>query len=593
MLLIADLEKTARGSDTVTQPDAATALIASALNRPIEEVAEVLKCADVWRRWTFEELSDMTPVQLATAVGECHAAGVHVPEWIFDSAEDVPGGKWPDTLTLNLQPEKIAEVKAFLYDHSADGCLHDYVDGLEKVKEWTRVCNSLFRVSEKGRPELIHSAIVDTIILRHYPITFSRELWLYHEDEGIYRREAGEIEALVADVATAAGIENITVALREIRAFIRGRTTVAGRPFDIAAWVIPVNNGVITIDPETGAAAMGPHSPEYRFTRTLPVNYVPDADTAFIREALEAWVSPDEAVYLLQLPVVAFLQTWGRWQKIAYLIEGERDAAKTTYCELLYEFFGEANVAQVSLARICEDRFGVAALVSKLINIYDELKAVPLKGLDRFKNVSGGRLQSIERKGVDSYSATISAPSIFTCNKPPAIKDLDDDAFWSRWVYVNFVNRFPRDDSFKERLFSDENLSAFLNLIINELGEVVAGRSAIARMDEETVKDIWTNAADDVARFVNLTFTREAAGQILKDAVYDAYRKFCQNEGIPVKAKNTFTILLDRMHIGVSRVRVTPRGKQIYHYTGIVWKTPEMAPAVSGGNATLEGAEPW
>lgn len=442
-------------------------------------------------------------------------------------------------------------------------------------------------------------AFAEVICEKFVPVSFNNQTFVYQD--GIYVPDGGRIRSYITEQIRAfkpyTFEGDLSREIREISTYIRGMTFCPEYPFDKALWCIPVKNGVIEIDPDTGSHSLHPHDPKYRFSRKIPVSYDPGADPSFVRDTFNSWVGEDNASYLIQIAAIPLLQTWRGSQKIAYLLEGQPDAGKTTFCEFLYAFFGKGGYSEIDLLRLMLDRFAFAGLEGRFINISDDLESIPIKAVGTFKKLSGSSFQRVERKGQDGYETLISASHVFSCNAPPIIKrEYDDPAFWSRWVYLIFDNQFERDDTFKERLFSENNLSAFLNLIISELIRMVNDPKQIRRMDAEQVKGLWVNAADMISAFISEHFEIHGTGGIdesgqidsgwwiSKDDVFSAYLKFCTKSGSGARTKNSLTTALSRH--GINTYQLSRNGRRSWGYIGIRWRSGK-SPVSAGAQEAL------
>lgn len=413
-------------------------------------------------------------------------------------------------------------------------------------------------------------------------VCFNNELWIYAD--GIFQRDTGQIRSFIINeirnFAPYPFVGDVTREVREITAFVKGMCHCPEYPFDQLKWHIPVLNGIVSIEPETGSVRLLHHDPSYRLTRKLPVNYNPDADSGFIKSVLDQWVGPEYSPFLIQVGAMPFLQMWQGAMKLSYIFEGQPDAGKSSYCEFIFRFFGRGNYAEVDLMRLTQDRFAFAGLEGKYINVFDDLESFPLKGLGTFKNLTGSTYHRIERKGQDGYEGQITCTHLFSCNKPPSIKTIEDRAFWSRWAYIIFDSQFERDATFKQRLMTDENLSGYLNLIIGELIEMIRDAKRIRRMDAEEVQSLWIKSSDTIKRFIEEHFLTgdgvdtngniDREWWIDKDLVYDAYQKFCHESKIPPRTKASLTTALSTHKI--NQVQIRDGKKQVRGYLGIKWR---------------------
>lgn len=439
----------------------------------------------------------------------------------------------------------------------------------------------LYTIDPKtGKVHLKYAAIADHIKRIQPLIAFQQRLWVYTGDR--YVEDHGQIEALIQQTARRAGHEGgITQVKREVLSYLRDSGGLQKYPFDKEEGYLPVKNGILHITADS--VRLLPHGPGHLFTFCLPTVYDPAAASQFVADTFADWVGED-AGYLVQVPAQCILQAWGRIYKTAYLFEGQTNAGKTTYCDFLYAFFGEQVFSKVGLYALLENRFAFADLLGKMLNVQDDLPFIPLKSMGTFKDLTGGEQHRIERKHEQAFKTSIRAVHLFTCNRPPEIKDLDDRAFWGRWVYLMFSNAYPVNPEFQRRLTSPENLSGFLNLVIAKVQAVLRGDDQIRQMDREVVRDVWTAGSSPVVSFIAGNFHRDIQAEIPKDEVYEAYGRHCQTAAIPCMPKNTFSGELARL--GIIGCRQREGSARTRAYRGIRWQEGSPyrpSPRGSGG----------
>jgi len=407
---------------------------------------------------------------------------------------------------------------------------------------------------------------------KYHPVSYRGEIWLYQD--GIYSPEKGRINRDLTEISIGLEIQAQRSTYLEVVQMLRGVNLHEDDPFNRQEGIIPTLSGVIKLDFQNGTIS-GPfeHSHEYLFAYVLPVLYDPSVDTQKLMDVFASWVDADDIKYLIQLPALALIQSWGYNFKQAYLFEGPKNAGKTTYFYLIDGVVGEENRSTITLQNLVFNRFAAAGLVGKIMNIVDELPSVTLSNLDSFKNMIGGHAVWVEKKGQDGYSAHLRAVHCFNTNRPPACKISDDDAWWDRWVYVRFPNVFPSDPKWKTGFLTDETKSAFFNLILDKILEIMRDGGKAARMDPEDVKQIWMASADILMKFLEEETIRDPEGEIPKEEFYSKLVGYCRDRGKATPTKTAATIMLGRDGIVCSRPKVG--SKQVRAYRGIIWKPLE------------------
>jgi phage/plasmid-associated DNA primase len=187
------------------------------------------------------------------------------------------------------------------------------------------------------------------------------------------------------------------------------------------------------------------------------------------------------------------------------------------------------------------DRFCTGNLENKMLNIYDDLSDIPLENVGEFKNLTGGTHHKIESKNVQAYEGRIYAVHMFACNKPPAVPEriLYDVAFWERFEIIKFPFFFEVDPLFYDLTYTDENLSAYLNLVLKHCLRIIRERKLIINRDAESVMERWNELSDPLIQFINDNCTElpNASDSNLfdKDNFYFEYKKFCTEKNINPK----------------------------------------------------------
>ncbi len=294
----------------------------------------------------------------------------------------------------------------------------------------------------------------------------------------------------------------------EISFYIKFHSPHKEWPFNNIPGMVPVNNGIIKMDFETGTAELVPHSPEYKFNYIIPVDFDQNADKEPIERILKDYVEPEDVEELYQIPAQAILQASGHAPfKKCYLLQGRPDGGKSTYLELLYRCFGKQNKSDVSLEDLNQSvhRYKSAGLIGKLFNIHDDLQSFPMKDTGFLKKLTGAYSHDVEIKGVQPFEAKLTAVHVFACNDPPKIDNPEvkkDEAFWGRWEYVRFPNHFEKDTTFYERTFTPENLSGFLLSVIDAALKIGKENRLLKASNYANIRDTWAKCSEPVYQFI-------------------------------------------------------------------------------------------
>ena len=390
----------------------------------------------------------------------------------------------------------------------------------------------------RGALRVDDAAVADYLYEQHSIVSFNDHVFVYQD--GIYALDKGTVSAEVKRFIRECGThEQLTRVLREVIAHLLATNPFTTQPFNLATNLIPVANGVISIDYETGRAELLDHSPGYRFTYKLPVTFDPDATPADALALLSQYVAPEDVPLLVQPFAQALLQTQlNKTYKKNYLIQGNRDAAKSTYTLILEGFFGPENISHVSLQALTTDRFCKGRMENKLINYFDDLDAVPLSQIGLFKALTGSTTHDIERKFESGYAGRIVCPHLFTCNRPPRVADdaKTDDAWWGRWEYVRFPYSFPIDPTFPDRTLTPAFYSSLLAAVLAMMIEIRQRGSLTINRTPAEVQQRWNVMSDPLFQFIDAKMERLAAtvNDFDKGKLFRAYLTWCEDTGLPM-----------------------------------------------------------
>jgi phage/plasmid-associated DNA primase len=190
--------------------------------------------------------------------------------------------------------------------------------------------------------------------------------------------------------------------------------------------------------------------------------------------------------------------------KRAYLIYGKKNSGKTTFVELMEHIVGSDGFCDVSLDKIGQI-FQIALLEGKLLNLHDDMGYFTLNDTGIFKTLTGRRQHDLERKGVQPYNATLNAVHVFTTNTPAKFDSRIkmDEAYWERWEFITFENEYRMKGDFKERIFTPENLTAFLNVVIAEMLKIGQNGELLSKTDWYETREKWMLAGNALYCMVN------------------------------------------------------------------------------------------
>lgn len=438
-----------------------------------------------------------------------------------------------------------------------------------------------YRDGTRGTVLIDEAAVAEHIIDTLHVVSFNDTLYVYKD--GVYRENRNDIEAEITRIVNGAkNHQRVAPIHRDITARLKSTNPYDESPFNTCEGHLPVKNGVVRVNFETGAVELLPHSPKYRFTYRLGVTYDPDADGGRMLEIFSEYVDGDAVSVLYEIPAIGLLQMHvDKPFKRSYLLLAPANAAKTTYLEIISRTLGKENIAAASLQDIATNRFIRGVLEGKIVNAFDEMSDMPLLDISKFKALTGGFRHQIERKGRDAYEGHITCVHVFAANRAPQFPEsIDtDDAWWTRWEIVEFTNLFPLKPGWFAENITDAVLSGFFNDIITAMCRIWK-HGVFREADPGRVRQAWTLSADFFLKFLESEMVRTVPGE--KDTEFEkeqllwAFRRWAEREKVPMKKIPTTVKMLTAMifkHRFIT-AQSGPRNARAYIYKG-AWKWKE------------------
>jgi putative DNA primase/helicase len=416
--------------------------------------------------------------------------------------------------------------------------------------------NDLFgRVDPKSK-EIIKAA--SELIMKQYTfitIEETGEIWYY--DNGVYV-QGGEI--LVAkECEKMFDYDLNTERLSQIKGHIMRKTYHKHEELDSDINFINLKNGLYDVDNDVLKA----HSPDYLSINQKPISYDKDAKAERFEQFLcEVLYERD-----IRTGIEAMAYTFERDCpiEVIFIPLGYGSNGKTVYTSVTTAMHGQDNVSNVPLSQMLSDKFALADLENKDVNIDNELGSQGIRDTAVLKRLTGGSRQRIriQRKNQRAYDTTLYTKLFFNANKIPESEDMSD-AYNRRVIIISFPHRFEGDKEDKQllsKLTTEAEMSGIFNILMKALrnirqnGEIYVNEKTI---EERRLK--YLRAHDSVKAFLEETIDWEKSTEsesdhyVSKSDLHLVYSIYCSIHRIPVENYDTFckrvkkirTIVIDR-----------------------------------------------
>jgi len=248
---------------------------------------------------------------------------------------------------------------------------------------------------------------------------------------------------------------------------------------------------------------------------------------------------------------------------------GKGDTGKSTFIKYLRRALGSENTSAVSLHDLVDPnkRFAASQIYRKLANFYADLPKEAITDVGKFKVLSGEDPITIEFKFKQPFTWLPYAKHIFSANEPPPVANADD-AFWNRWIVIEFIGAFPQKIRDFEESLVDE-LPKALAIAIAAFKAVLDRGTFSFENTPEDARLKWMTRSNSVFAFIqwlrsNKALIEDPAGRIRVSELYRYYAMWCQVNGRSALKQNLFTIELKREGF---EIRMPERRSTIIGYT--------------------------
>ena len=480
---------------------------------------------------------------------------------------DPGGSSTPDepirdtSRTVELRPDDV-KARAGLGE---DGEISDLTDREKAACVW----------------DLIHES--DTVHVRVR--RDNRSLWAY--DNGVWKPEGERALEHAARRALSSMNYGANV-LAELKAQARSdpRAEVEAETFELEAGSLAVENGLIDLEraADGSSDARRDLTPEDYALRRLPVAYDPDAGYEEWNDLVEEWTEEGRADALQEY--VGYCLNRGSMPiHRALMLVGSGANGKGTFLHVVRQLLGVDNTSSIELQTLANEKDAVADFYGSLANIDDDLSARSLgKGLGMFKKLVAGDRVRARRLYEDGFEYHATGKHLYAANEVPDVNVPDDDeAFWRRWLLVEFPNHYPageRDPNLRDRLTTDEALSGVLNWAIQGWDRLLEqGHFTNEEHEAYAKRQRWQSWGESVDKFLSDCVERDPdADNITTKQAYNHYLAWCEANGLdPIRPQGNFTKKLKTERVGHGdSVRVNGKVTAGYKHLGFTDDLPRI-----------------
>ena len=442
-----------------------------------------------------------------------------------------------------------------------------------------------------------------SIFLKRIPVKTvigdeGKAVGLFFYDGGVYRKGEDDIKAMYYQVMEKIGllekVRSYTPYVRDFIAQLSGKTATRETPashlvlykdrlFDWRRFIYQDELYLTIPSPDYFVLHRVPWSLDVDvLTRNRDRTYEEVLkefyDETVVSRIFEQWTNGQWPV-LLEIIGYCLLSGDYPLNKAIMLVDKEgREGrnGKSTFLSLLESLLGHENVSHISLQDLTHDdvRFMRWNLYGKMANIYADLPTKALKETGHFKALTGEDYITADVKHKAPVTFKNYAKLIFSTNQLPHVSDWTD-AFWRRWIVVEFPNRFEDNPGFSKMLRNEllpKEAGKILSYSLLAIKHVIIMGKFSFQEEEGSYREKWLRKANSVYAFLRsgeeqgfLEFGSDKREE--SKSLYSAYQRWCDEEEREIVSPKKFTEELekfgypkrtiggDRYYIGLSLKR--------------------------------------
>jgi putative DNA primase/helicase len=335
--------------------------------------------------------------------------------------------------------------------------------------------------------------------------------------------------------------------LNEIIGHIRRNTFHSMVEFDSDANIINMKNGLYDIRD----GKLKPHSPTYLSRKQKPFSFNPLASPKYFGKFLGQVLYPNEIRTAVEAMAYTLCAT--NLFEVLFIFHGIGANGKSVLLGVITSLHGEENVSNVPLSSMINNRFALADLENKDLNVDTEMVGSSYAGII-LKRLTGKHSIRIERKNQNAYDTTIHAKLIFSANTIPKSDDTSD-GYYRRHVILSFPNQFidgKEDPHMLEKLTTEDELAGIFNVLIPVLRRLLKSSGIFINQKNIAERRLqYERAMDSVQAFLSEAVNEEATESDIeiKQDLYHAYVKYCKIFALAIQPIETFGKIMKKGHV--------------------------------------------
>ena len=432
------------------------------------------------------------------------------------------------------QIEQMAEVinTIVFSDPMQEEELNKIVENTRKYEASQQFDNPYLIYNGKGVPTNInHRAICDYFVNRGDMFVIGGECYQYRD--GVYSEASSHVRNTIKDMIVVDSLitqNRIMECFRLICDDVRLQRDSSELNADKN--LINFQNGVWDIE----RGILLPHDSKYLQTIQIPHKVgerIPFKKTR-LYDFFKKTQLPKEDIMML-LKYMAYTLTLAAGLKTFMVLLGRSNTGKSVLIRFFETLVGKVNVSSLSMHEL-NMRFYPAQLYNRVLNSCADNGSMPLSSIENLKKITGGDQIMHEKKGKEPFFFVPFCKLIFSFNQLPLQLEEKSDAFYKRMRILFMNNELFLNDEYVNDLCSEEGVSEVIPYLLSLLPVASIPRTSTSNRYVEALRQ----DSDSIHAFIAKHCDLGPSLTVGKDALYEAYCRFCMDNGRESHKKHAF-----------------------------------------------------
>ncbi len=406
------------------------------------------------------------------------------------------------------------------------------IKNTQKYEAAQQFDNPYLIYSAKGVPTSInHRAICDYFVNKGDIFVLGGECYQYRD--GVYTEASSYVRNTIKDMIV---IDNLITQNRIMECYrlicddVRLQRTTAELNRDKN--LINFQNGVWDIE----RGELLPHDSKYLQTLQIPHkvgDYKPFPETRLYK-FFQKTCLPKEDIKML-LRYMAYCLTLDYGLKTFMVLCGQSNTGKSVLIRFFETLVGKHNVSSLSMHEL-NMRFYPSQLYNRLLNSCADNSSLPLSSIENLKKITGGDQIMHEKKGKEPFFFVPFCKLIFSFNQLPLQLEEKSNAFYKRMRILFMNTELFLNNEYVNDLCSEESVSEVIPYLLKLL--------PVKDIPHTSMSDKYVEAlrqdSDSIHAFLTKKCVLSSGLSVEKNALYEAYCRFCIDTGRESSKKHSF-----------------------------------------------------